>query len=127
MGGVDQGNQLRAAFTTHFRQNEKEFFPGAFWAIDLAAYNSYKLHLALNGSKTSKTGKRDPQQHRQWMKDLVDLLFQVNSDDFGEDISSKPYPKYEYQLVSKGPKRGGKEAFLRSLNEGLDHLYDLNP
>jgi hypothetical protein len=30
MGSVDQGNQLRAAFTTHFRRNQKEFFPGAF-------------------------------------------------------------------------------------------------
>jgi hypothetical protein len=60
MGGIDQSNQLRAAFTTHFPRNQKEFFPGAFWAIDIAVYNSYKLHLAINGSKTSSTGKRDP-------------------------------------------------------------------
>jgi len=127
MGGVDQGNQLRAAFTTHFHRNEKEFFPGAFWAIDLAVYNSYKLHLALNGSKTSKTGKRDPRQHRQWIKDLVDLLFQVDSDDFGEDIGSKPYLKYEYQSVSKGPKRASQKAFLEAISGSIDHLYDLHP
>jgi hypothetical protein len=30
MGGIDQSNQLRALFTTHFSRNEKEFFPGAF-------------------------------------------------------------------------------------------------
>ena len=123
MGGVDQANQLRAAFTTHFSRNQKEFFPGAFWAIDLAVYNSYKLHLALNGSKTSKTGKRDPQQHRKWIEDLVDLLFQVDSDEFGEDIDSKPYPKYKYQEVSTGPKREGKEAFLRTINDLKNHLY----
>jgi hypothetical protein len=28
--GVDQSNQLRASFTTHFSRNQKEFFPGAF-------------------------------------------------------------------------------------------------
>jgi hypothetical protein len=27
---VDQSNQLRAAFTTHFSRNQKEFFPKAF-------------------------------------------------------------------------------------------------
>jgi hypothetical protein len=30
MGGIDQSNQFRAAFTTHFSRNQKEFFPGAF-------------------------------------------------------------------------------------------------
>jgi hypothetical protein len=62
---VDQSNQLRASFTTHFSRNQKEFFPRAFWAINIAVYNSYKLHLALNGSKTSSTGKRDPRQYRE--------------------------------------------------------------
>jgi hypothetical protein len=60
IGGIDQSNQLRAAFTTYFPRNQKEFFPGAFWAIDIAVYNNYKLHLVLNGFKTSSTGKRDP-------------------------------------------------------------------
>jgi hypothetical protein len=27
--GIDQSNQLRASFTTHFVRNQKEFFPGA--------------------------------------------------------------------------------------------------
>jgi hypothetical protein len=27
---IDQSNQLRAAFTTYFPRNQKEFFPGAF-------------------------------------------------------------------------------------------------
>jgi hypothetical protein len=111
MGGVDQSNQLRASFTTHFSRNQKEFFLGAFWAIDIAVYNSYKLHLALNGSKASSTGKRDPRQHREWVEDLVNLLFQVQNDDFGEDIGSKPYPKYQYQSVSTGPNPLKKKAF----------------
>jgi Transposase IS4 len=75
MGGVDQANQLRAAFTTHFSRNQKEFFSEVFWAIDIAVSNSYKLHLALNGNQTSSTGKRDPTQHRKWIEDLVNLLF----------------------------------------------------
>ena len=57
MGGVDQANQLRAVFTTHFSRNRKEFFPGMFFVIDVAVSNSYKLHLALNGVKKSSSGK----------------------------------------------------------------------
>jgi hypothetical protein len=30
----------------------------------MAISNSYKLYLAINGSKNSSIGKRDPQQHR---------------------------------------------------------------
>jgi hypothetical protein len=30
MGGINQSNQLRAAFTTHFPRNQKKFFPEAF-------------------------------------------------------------------------------------------------
>ena len=128
MGGVDQSNQLRAAFTTHFPRNQKEFFPGAFWAIDIAVYNSYKLHLAINGSKTSKTGKRDPQQHRKWIEDLVDLLFQIDNDDFGQEITSKPYPKYQYQSGIRGRKSTTKEAFLDAINGfNSEHLYTQNP
>jgi hypothetical protein len=128
MGGIDQSNQLRASFTTHFSRNQKEFFPGAFWAIDIAVYNSYKLHLAINGSKTSSTGKRDPRQYREWVEDLVDLLFQVENDDFGKEIDSKPFPKYVYRPVSTGPKLLKKEAFLKAISsKKSEHLYVLNP
>lgn len=57
MGGVDQANQLRAAFTTHFSRNRKEFFARMFFVIDVAVSNSYKLHLALNGVKKSTSDK----------------------------------------------------------------------
>ena len=128
MAGIDQANQLWAAFTTHFPWNQKEFFSGAFWSIDIAISNSYKLHLALNGLATSQSGKRDPQQHREWIEDLVNLLFQVDSDDFGEEIAFKPYPKYVYQNPKIGPKMEEKKAFLKTINRDLnDHLYDLNP
>jgi hypothetical protein len=60
ISGVDQSNQLRASFTTHFPRNQKEFFLGVFWAIDVAVYNNYKLYLAFNGSKTFFIDKRDP-------------------------------------------------------------------
>ena len=127
MGGVDQSNQLRASFTTHFPRNQKEFFLRAFWAIDVAVYNSYKLHLALNDHKTSSTGKRDPREHREWVEELVNLLFQVKNDDFGEEITSKPYPKYVYEPVSTGPKSEKKEAILEHMNDSLNHLYDQHP
>jgi hypothetical protein len=51
----------------------------------------------------------------------------VNNDDFGKDIVLKPYLKYKYQSVSKGPKPVKKEAFLEAINgSNLDHIYDLN-
>jgi hypothetical protein len=62
--GIDQSNQPRAAFSTYFPRNQKEFFPGAFKAINIAVYNSYKLYLAINSSKPSSIDKGDPQQHR---------------------------------------------------------------
>jgi hypothetical protein len=40
IGGVDQSNQLRASFTIYFPRNQKEFFLEAFWAINIAVYNS---------------------------------------------------------------------------------------
>ncbi len=58
MGGVDQANQLRAAFTTHFPRNRKEFFSEVFFAIDIAVVNSYKLNLTLNKLKISFIKKR---------------------------------------------------------------------
>jgi hypothetical protein len=94
----------------------------------MTVYNSYKLQLALNRSKTSFKNKRDPRQHREWIEDLVDLLFQVDNDNFGVDLTSKPYPKYQYQPASKGPKTAEKEAFLKTINRSLsDHFYALNP
>jgi hypothetical protein len=51
----------------------------------------------------------------------------VDNDSFGEDIISKPYLKYEYQAVSKGPKRAEKQAFLKTINRSFpDHSYNLN-
>jgi hypothetical protein len=40
MGQVDVTNQLRAGYTSHFRRNTKEFFPGMFWLLDLVNTNS---------------------------------------------------------------------------------------
>jgi hypothetical protein len=52
----------------------------------------------------------------------------VDNDSFDKDITSKLYPKYEYQAVSKGLKIAEKEAFLKAINNRVsDHLYGLNP
>ena len=101
---------------TYFSRNQKEFFPRTFWTIDIVIYNNCKLHLALNGHKTSSTGKKDPREYREWVKDLVNLLFQIENDDFGEEITSKLYPKYVYQPVLKGPKSEKIEVFLEQKN-----------
>jgi hypothetical protein len=128
INGVDRANQLRSSFTIHFKRNQKEFFPGVFFSLDLAAKNSYKLNLALNGVKNTSNDKIYPRQHRKWMEELVNLLFQVDSDDFGEEIYFKPYPKYVYESPKIGPKIDRKEAFFKAINgASTEYLYSLNP
>jgi hypothetical protein len=61
---IDKANQLKLSFTTHFKRNQKEFFPGVFFSLNLAAKNSYKLNLALNRVKNTSNDKIDPRQHR---------------------------------------------------------------
>ena len=39
MNSVDMANQLRAIATVYFSRNEKEFFPGIFWFIDMILTN----------------------------------------------------------------------------------------
>ena len=51
----------------------------------------------------------------------------MNSNDFDEDITLKPYPKYKYQEVLRGPKKEGKEAFLKAISDQSNHLYGENP
>jgi hypothetical protein len=59
---------------------------------------------------------------------LVNLLFQVDNNDFREEITSKPYSKYVYQSVKKRPKTREKGAFFKAiLEQNLEHLYALNP
>jgi hypothetical protein len=44
------------------------------------------------------------------------------------DFTLKPYSKYEYQAVSKGPKTAEKGAFLKAISESnLNHSCGLNP
>jgi hypothetical protein len=57
---------------------------------------------------------------------LIELQFQIDNDDFGEEITLKPYPKYVYQTAKKWPKITEKETFLKTINRDiLDHIYDL--
>jgi hypothetical protein len=39
MNLVDIANQLRAIVIVYFSRNEKEFFPGIFWSIDMILTN----------------------------------------------------------------------------------------
>jgi hypothetical protein len=57
----------------------------------------------------------------------MNLLFQVDNDDFRVYFTLKPYPKYEYQAVSKGPKTTEKEAFLKAINGVSNHLHNSHP
>jgi hypothetical protein len=59
---------------------------------------------------------------------LVNLLFQIDNDNFGEEITSKPYSKYIYEPVLTGLKPAKKEEFLKDINGfSSNHLYGENP
>ena len=57
---------------------------------------------------------------------MINLLFQVENNDFRKEINSKLYPKYVYQSVSKLPKSAKKEAFLNIINRFSTHFYQEN-
>ena len=94
MGGVDQANHFRAVFITHFQRNLKKFLLEVFQCLDLVVTNSYKLYLVINDSKTTQTDNRDTNQHRNYIEDLVNLLFYMNSQGFALIITKKLYLKY---------------------------------
>ena len=107
MNSVDVANQLRATATVHFSRNEKEFFPGMFWAIDMILTNCWKIYESLYGPFLSPTEKRQPGAHRQFLEALVELLFLCNSEEYAENVlgtSFKEYLKYSYTLHKLGPK-----------------------
>jgi hypothetical protein len=58
MNLVDVVNQLRAIVIVHFFRNEKEFFPGMFWAIDMILTNYWKIYESLYGPFILPTEKR---------------------------------------------------------------------
>ncbi len=121
MGGIDQANQLRAVFITHFSWNRKEFFSEIFFAINIAVVNSYKLNLALNRSKISFTRNRKSTQYWEFIEELVNLLFYIEDEDFSDKITQKLYPKYEYQLDSKEQKSTEKNIFFKNIHQFSQH------
>jgi len=76
--------------------------------------------------KTSSTGNRKSTQHREFIEELVNLLFCIEDEDFSDKITQKLYPKYEYQPVSKGPKSDKKEKFSHTISDFSNHSYIQN-
>src|SRR5438046_6652618 len=109
INSVDVANQLRATATVHFSRNEKEFFPGIFWAIDIILTNYWKIYESLYGPFISPTEKRQSTTHRTFLEALVELLFLYDSKKYAENVSGtsfKEYPKYSYipHKTSRKPK-----------------------
>src|SRR5437762_1654643 len=107
MNSVDVANQLRATATVHFSRNEKEFFPGMFWAIDMILTNCWKIYESLYGPFISPTEKRQSTTHRTFLEALVKLLFLCDSEKYAENVSGtsfKEYPKYSYIPHKTDPK-----------------------
>ena len=127
MGGINQANQLRAAFTTHFARNRKEFFPELFFAINIAVVNNYKLNLAINDLKITSINKRNSTQHREFIEELVNLLFLIEDEDSSNKITQKPYLKYKYQLDSKEEKSIEKNTLFQNIHQFSQHSQIQNP
>jgi hypothetical protein len=107
MNSVDVANQLRATATVHFSRNEKEFFPGMFWSIDMILTNCWKIYESLYGPFLSSIQKRRRGAHREFLEALVELLFLCDSETYAEMVpgtSFKEYPKYDYLPHKSGPK-----------------------
>jgi hypothetical protein len=120
MNSVDVANQLRATATVHFSRNEKEFFPGMFWAIDMILTNCWKIYENLYGPFLSSTQKRRPGAHREFLEALVELLFLCNSEEYSETVpgtSFKEYPQYSYIPHKSGPKPRFPESTPQSLTD----------
>ncbi len=120
MNSVDVANQLRATATVHFSRNEKEFFPGMFWAIDMILTNCWKIYESLYGPFISPTEKRQPAAHRTFLEALVELLFLCDSEKYAETVlgtSFKEYPKYSYIHHKSGPKPRFPESAPSNLTD----------
>ena len=120
MNSVDVANQLRATATVHFSRNEKEFFPGMFWSIDMILTNCWKIYKSLYGPFLSSTQKRRPGAHREFLEALVELLFLCDSETYAEMVpgtSFKEYPKYNYSPHKSGPKSQFPKPISQSLTD----------
>src|SRR5205814_9303265 len=117
MNLVDVANQLRVTATVHFSRNEKEFFPGMFWAIDIILTNCWKIYESLYGPFLLSTQKRCSGAYRIFLEALVELLFLYDSEKYAENVSGtsfKEYPKYSYIPHKTGRKP--KETPLDLIN-----------
>jgi hypothetical protein len=120
MNSVDIANQLRATATVHFSRNEKEFFPGMFWAIDMILTNCWKIYESLYSPFLSSNNIKRRNTHREFLEALVELLFLCNSENYAEIVpgaSFKDYPKYSYIPHKSGPKPRFPEPIPQSLTD----------
>jgi len=77
--------------------------------------------------KISSTENRKSTQHREFIEELVNLLFYIEDEDFSDKITQKPYPKYKYQSVLTGPKFTEKRAFFKNIHQFSQHSHIQNP
>ena len=87
-------NQLRATVIVYFSRNEKEFFLGIFWAINMILTNCWKIYESLYGPFLSSTQKRRPEAYREFLEALVELLFLYNSEEYAETVPGTSFKEY---------------------------------
>jgi hypothetical protein len=121
MNLVDVANQLRATIIVHFFRNEKEFFPGIFWAIDIILTNYWKIYKSLYSPFLSFSDTRLRNIYREFLEALVELLFCCDSEIYVETAPGttfKEYPKYSYIPH----KAGRKPRYLKPASSNITDL-----
>src|SRR6266516_309205 len=120
MNSVNITNQLRATAIVHFSRNEKKFFPGIFWTINMILTNSWKIYESLYGPFLSPSSTRLRNTHREFLEALVELLFCYDSEIYAETVSEtifKEYSKYSYTLHKADRKPQYSESASSNLTD----------
>lgn len=112
MGFVDNANQMRAAFTTHTRRNQKDFLPGFYWLIDMVLVNCWVIYAELYPEKCKyKSGKRDTRAHRKFLTEFVREAFLYIDSTFQTTPTSLDKAQHWYT----GPNRPGRKSVSQQL------------
>jgi hypothetical protein len=94
MNSVNVANQLRVTIIIYFSRNEKEFFPGMFWTINMILTNYWKIYESLYGPFLSPNGIRLRNTYRKFLEALVELLFCCDSEIYAEIVPGTTFQEY---------------------------------
>ncbi len=100
MKGVDQADQLRAAFTCHRKQSYRTQMPLIYFLIDVARVNAYLLWLWSSVTRTANA-KHTHRSHREFIQAVSYQLLHSNDKLEKEEEDSQSLPTVVLQRHHK--------------------------